>query len=197
MYKKYGKRIFDIVMSIFALVILIPVFLVISLAILIDSGTPIFFVQERLGRIKKPFQMFKFRTMKVGNKPVVRNDGTFMTSKIDARVTRIGRYLRVGFDELPQLVNILKGDMSIVGPRPDLAVALEMTNDVEKLKYLVKPGLTNLPAINGRNNLDFKERIKLDLYYIENISFILDIKIIFRTLLLILGFQQWQKKSKP
>jgi lipopolysaccharide/colanic/teichoic acid biosynthesis glycosyltransferase len=126
--------------------------------------------------------------MHVNSAPNIRSDGTYITKKNDLRITRIGKLIRFGFDELPQLVNILLGDMSVVGPRPDLPHQVDKFPEEYKKKYTVKPGLTSLPAISGRNNLDFEERLKLDLYYINHQTVIMDIRIILATILMPLKF---------
>lgn len=125
--------------------------------------------------------------MHVNSGRITRDDGTIITLENDPRVTRVGRFLRVGFDELPQLINIIKGEMSLVGPRPDLPDQVDNFNDIQKQKYLVRPGITNLPAITGRNTLTLEQRIEIDIKYINSQSFWVDFKIIVITVLLLLG----------
>ncbi|HNP17765.1 MAG TPA: sugar transferase [Fulvivirga sp.] len=189
MYKELIKRPLDIIVSTLLLVVLSPLLFLIAIVIYVESGKPIIFRQTRIGKDKKSFRIYKFRTMVVDSKPFVRADGTYISRTDDKRVTRIGRYLRIGFDELPQLINIIKGEMSLVGPRPDLPIALDMLTETQHVKYNVRPGLTNLPAISGRNSLTFQERVNLDIIYINSISFLKDLTILFKTLLVISGIK--------
>lgn len=177
------KRAFDLVFSAIGLVVLSPVFLVVAILIKIDSKGPVFFLQERIGRNGKPFYPFKFRTMVEG----AVNKGLGVTvSKDDERITKIGKFLRkYGIDEFPQLINVLKGQMSIVGPRPTLRYQVEKYNDFEKRRLLAKPGLAGWALVHGRNSLTWEERIKYDVWYVDNWSFLLDIKIIFMAIYLI------------
>lgn len=177
------KRGFDIFVSIILLILLLPVFIIISLSIKLESKGPAFFLQERAGIWGKPFQIYKFRTMIVD----AINIGTgFYTAQNDPRITKVGRVLRDwSLDELPQLFNILKGDMSIIGPRPTLVYQIE-EYDVEQRKRLnMKPGVTGLAQVNGRNLLSWPERIKYDIWYVENWSVWLDIKIMIKTIFVI------------
>lgn len=170
-----------------ALIVLFPLFGIIVLAIKLESKGPALFLQYRVGKNHKPFRIYKFRTMHVNSGRITRDDGTIITLENDPRVTRVGRFLRVGFDELPQLINIIKGEMSLVGPRPDLPDQVDNFNDIQKQKYLVRPGITNLPAITGRNTLTLEQRIEIDIKYINSQSFWVDFKIIVITVLLLLG----------
>lgn len=173
------KRAFDFIVSLFAIILLFPLFLIVSVVILIDDGAPVFFKQERVGKDNKLFNVYKFRTMKNGV-------GDFATGELDdahSKITRIGKFLRASsIDELPQLFNILNGSMSIVGPRP----LIPAEDKIRKLRaeygvYAVRPGMTGLAQINGRDNIGYKEKALLDKEYVENQSFWLDIKIIFQT----------------
>jgi len=177
------KRIFDILVSASSLILLLPLFLIVAILIKIDSCGPVFFLQERIGKDGKSFFPFKFRTMIDG----AVNKGLGVTvSNDDKRITKIGKFLRkYGIDEFPQLINVLKGEMSLVGPRPTLRYQVEKYNDFEKKRLLVKPGLAGWALIHGRNSLTWSERIKYDIWYVENLSFWLDIKIIFMTFYLI------------
>ena len=183
MYAKYIKRLLDIVFSIVALpfVLLISVILIPCIYIE-DKGTP-FFNAPRLGKDGKVFMMYKFRSMKV-NAPDLRNeDGSTFNSATDSRVTRIGHFIRkTSLDELPQIFNVLKGDMSFIGPRPDLPDALKVYIDNEADRNNVRPGITGYSQAYFRNNIELHERFKKDVYYAENVSFVLDFKILLKTI---------------
>jgi len=178
------KRIFDILFSLIAIAFLLPLFLIFAILIKIDSKGPIFFKGERIGKNEKPFFPFKFRTMADG----AINYGLGVTvSENDERITRVGKFLRKwGIDELPQLLNVLKGEMSLVGPRPTLRYQVEKYNDFEKKRLLLKPGIVGWALIHGRNSLSWEERIKYDVWYVENWSLWLDIVIILKSFYLIL-----------
>ncbi len=181
------KRIFDLTISIVALIILFPLLFIIGLAIKIESKGPVFFIQKRLGKDGKEFNIYKFRTM-VNNAENI-GTGIFVTES-DSRITNMGKLLRsTSLDELPQLINVIKGDMSIVGPRPPLTHYPYVYEDYdfeEKQRFRVKPGITGYAQIRGRNNLTWSEKIKLDIFYIKNRNFIMDIKIIFITIFKVL-----------
>lgn len=173
------KRLFDIFASLTALILLSPLFLVVSLAILFTDGRPVLFRQKRVGKDNELFTVYKFRTMRNGT-------GDFATGELvdaDKKITAVGRFLRVSsIDELPQLFNILNGSMSIVGPRPLIPAEKEIRELRLKYNiYSVKPGITGYAQINGRDNLDYEKKALLDKEYVENRSFWLDIKIIFKT----------------
>jgi len=177
------KRFFDVFISFINLVILSPFFLIIAFLIKIDSKGCVFFKQERIGKNGKPFYPFKFRTMVEG---AVDKGLRYTVAKDDDRITKIGKFLRKwGIDEFPQLINVLRGEMSLVGPRPTLRYQVEKYNDFEKRRLLVKPGLAGWALIHGRNSLTWEERIKYDVWYVDNWSLWLDIKIIFQTFYLI------------
>jgi lipopolysaccharide/colanic/teichoic acid biosynthesis glycosyltransferase len=175
------------------LVLSLPLLSVIALAVRVSSPGPVFFTQERVGKDGRRYVVYKFRTMHIGAAMKIRDDGTAITEAGDPRVTRVGRYLRGGLDELPQLFNVLKGEMSIVGPRPDLPVNYQAMNEQQRKRYAVKPGITTLPAIYGRNDLPLPTRVELDVYYVENMSFLLDVKIIVFTLLMPFGIRAPQR----
>jgi lipopolysaccharide/colanic/teichoic acid biosynthesis glycosyltransferase len=177
------KRIFDIFVSFLGLVVLSPLFLIVAILIKIDSAGSVFFRQERIGENGKPFYPFKFRTMVLG----AQNKGLGVTvSADDERITKIGKFLRKwGIDEFPQLLNVLSGKMSIVGPRPTLRYQVEKYNDFQRKRLMVKPGLAGWALVHGRNSLSWEERIEYDVWYVENRSFYLDIKIILKTFYLI------------
>lgn len=181
-YSSYGKRIFDLVLAVSGLVILWPVLLLISLAIWFYMGRPIIFKQTRPGLHGKPFTLYKFRTMSEAKDA----KGNLLPNK--QRLSTVGRILRsTSLDELPELLNVLKGDMSIVGPRPLLMDYLPLYTEDEKRRHEVPGGITGLAQISGRNDLEFKDRFLLDLDYIDNLSLALDIKIILRTFAKVIG----------
>jgi len=159
------------------IVLLAPLVVVIAILIKLDSTGPVFYLSRRIGRNGKPFTMYKFRSMYV-NSSVLRNpDGSMRVDKKDQRVTRVGRVLRLGFDELPQLFNVLQGDMSLIGPRPDPPEALYHYRGEERRRLLVRPGLTGLAQVAGRTNIPWRERLKHDLEYLDHQSLWLDCKI--------------------
>ena len=174
------KKIFDLVFAFLGLVILTPLFLIIALFIKLDSKGPVFFRQERIGLNGVIFKIYKFRTM-IEN---AENIGSGLkTSSNDPRITRVGNFLRkASLDELPQLINILKGEMSFVGPRPAPIVLVDRLTETERKRLSVKPGVTGWAQINGRTKLSWKEKFKEAVWYDNNYSIILDIKIIFITI---------------
>ena len=185
------KRIMNFVCSFVVLVVLSPIFLIIGILIKASSPGPVFFLHERIGLNGKKFKLIKFRTMIDNAEDLISSftpeqkkewDENYKL-KNDPRITRIGKFLRrTSLDELPQFINILKGDMSIVGPRPIVDEELLWYGD-EKYKLLsVKPGLTGWWAVNGRSDVSYPDRCKLELYYVDNMSFGLDLKILFKTL---------------
>lgn len=183
MYAKYIKRILDFLCSLLGLIILSPILLVVAIAIKIDSKGPIIFKQKRIGKDGKVFDIYKFRSMIVGAEKI----GTGVYSKKgDNRVTRVGKFIRkTSIDELPQLINILKGEMSLIGPRPVLTYhpwKYEEYTEEQLKRFRVRPGITGLAQINGRKQVEWNKRIEYDVKYVENISFILDVKIFFKTI---------------
>lgn len=176
-YRKYGKRILDIILSLIAIIILSPVFLVIAILVKIKLGSPVIFKQERPGLNEKIFTLFKFRTMTNERD----ENGNLLPDSV--RLNNFGRFLRsTSLDELPELFNILKGDMSIVGPRPLLVKYLPLYNDHQRHRHDVRPGLTGWAQVNGRNAISWEEKFDLDIEYVNNISLLLDLKIIFLTI---------------
>lgn len=177
------KRVADIIISFVTLVVLSPLLLLVALAVRFTSPGPAFFRQRRLGKDGVPFTLCKFRSMFV-DVPDIRNpDGSTYNAQDDPRVTPVGRFLRrTSLDELPQLINVLKGDMSLVGPRPDQVDQLHYYAEEEKRKLLVKPGITGRAQINGRNNIPWERRKRLDLEYVERQSLWLDLRILLRTI---------------
>ena len=182
------KIIFDFLFALLLLVLLAPLILLISLLIKINSSGPVFFTQKRLGLGGSIFMIYKFRTM-IHNAPDLRNiDGTTFNSKHDERVTKFGKFLRESsLDELPQLFNILTFTMSFVGPRPELPESIETHTDYELKRLLVKPGITGLAQVQGRNMIDIRKRRMIDVEYQERSNFVLDLKIIFNTILIIVS----------
>ena len=178
--KKFGhivKRIFDFTASLCGLILLSPIFIVVALLIRLNLGSPIFFTQDRVGKNNKVFKMIKFRSMKDG----VDKDGNLLPDEM--RLTKFGKMLRsTSLDELPELINVLKGDMSLIGPRPLLVDYLPLYNENQIRRHDVLPGLTGWAQINGRNNLSWNEKFNLDVWYVENRSLTLDIKIFFLTI---------------
>ena len=191
----FSKRILDLLLSLLALVILSPLLLIVAIVIKIESKGPIIFSQKRIGLNGQEFKMYKFRSMVVNaeelkKKLVKKNEmsGPMFKIKDDPRITKVGKFIRkTSIDELPQLINIVKGDMSLVGPRPSLP------NEVAKFEHWmldrlnVKPGLTCYWQVSGRNNIDFIEWMKLDLKYVDERSFLLDLKLIFKTFFVLFG----------
>ena len=181
--QKITKRLFDFLGALVGLVILSPLFLIMAVLIKLDSHGPIFFRHERVGKDGKPFKPFKFRTMKEG---AIKEGLGYNVAENDERITKIGKFLRKwGIDELPQLINVFKGEMSIVGPRPTFRYQVEKYSDFQKKRLLVRPGITGWALIHGRNLLIWEKRIKYDVWYVENWSLWLDFKILLKTLHLI------------
>ena len=186
MYKKYVKRLLDIVISIIALPFVLIISLFVAPAIYFEDRGSIFYRAKRRGLNGKIFQMYKFRSMKM-NAPDLRNkDNSTFNSSDDPRVTRIGRILRkTSIDELPQVVNVLKGDMSLIGPRapiPKEGVDYNNLTDLQKKRLTVRPGITGYTAALYRNSIPQEEKHKYDCYYVDNVSFLLDLKIFFLTI---------------
>lgn len=176
MYRNFFKRVLDFLLSLLALIVLSPIFLLLIICGVINlKGNP-FFVQERPGKNEKIFKLIKFRSMSQGKDAV----GNLLSDK--ERLTAYGKWLRASsLDELPELINILKGDMAIVGPRPLLVQYLPLYNDEQRHRHDVRPGLTGLAQVNGRNLLSWEDKFKYDIQYVNSISFINDVKIIFKT----------------
>lgn len=178
MYKKILKTCFDFSVALLSLVFFIPLFFFISLVVFILMGSPIFFKQERPGQNGRSFHLIKFRTM---HQPKNNNSDVSGDNK---RLTQLGRFLRASsLDELPELWNVLKGDMSLVGPRPLLMQYLDRYTPEQARRHDVKPGITGWAQINGRNSLSWEDKFELDVWYVDNVSFWLDIKILFLTVL--------------
>lgn len=170
------KRLVDILIAAFALIILSPIFILVAYKVRQNLGSPIFFLQERPGKDGKLFKMIKFRSMK----DAVDQNGNPLPD--EDRITPFGQKLRsTSLDEMPQLINVLKGDMSIVGPRPMLKEFLELYSPEQARRLEVRPGMTGLAQISGRNELDYEERFKCDVWYVDNHNTLVDFKIMFKT----------------
>ncbi len=177
------KRLFDTVASAAGLLFLSPILAVLTVAVRASSRGPAIYRSQRLGRGGQPFEMLKFRTMYVGTPDLRNPDGSTFNAAQDARVTSIGAWLRrTSLDELPQLWNVLRGDMSLVGPRPDLVDQLRYYDAADRQRFNVRPGITGLAQVSGRNSLTWKERRTIDLEYIGSQSLVLDVRILWRTL---------------
>ena len=188
MYKIFAKRLIDILLSLCFIPFLVVIYIVVAPVIFFYDRGPIFYNAPRLGKNGKVFMMYKFRSMKV-NAPDIRNeDGSTFNSENDLRLTPIGKIIRpTSLDEIPQLLNILKGEMSIVGPRPDLPEAIQTYTDIEKKKLLVRPGITGYSQAYFRNSIQMNEKFANDNYYVNNLSFIFDLRIILRTIYIVIG----------
>ena len=172
------KRLFDIAASALMLVLLAPVMLLVAVLLRVNMGSPVFFKQKRPGLHGVPFEMFKFRTM------TNTQDGHGRLLDDGARLTRLGKFLRAtSLDELPELWNVLKGEMSLVGPRPLLMEYLPLYNEQQMRRHEVRPGITGWAQVNGRNAISWDEKFKLDLWYVDNQSLLLDIRIILLTVI--------------
>ena len=181
------RRFLDVLASGMGLAVLSPLFGLMALAIKLDDPGPVFFRQERAGKDGRVFLIFKFRTMVVDE---TRTNRDVIIPEEDPRITRVGRFLRkTSLDELPQLINIFKGEMSLVGPRPTLPVQVEDYDSWQRRRLLVKPGITGWAQIHGRNALTWPERIELDIWYVEKRSFRLDLKILLETFFVVLNRQ--------
>ncbi len=181
LYKKFLKRFIDIVVSLLAIIVLSPVYAVIALLVKAKIGSPVLFKQKRPGKDGKIFTICKFRTMTDERD----EQGNLLPDEM--RLVKLGGYLRASsLDELPELFNILKGDMSFVGPRPLLTEYLPLYNETQKHRHDVRPGLTGLAQVNGRNTLTWEKKFSYDIEYVNNLSFINDVKIIFSTVVNVL-----------
>lgn len=181
MYKHFFKRFFDFFLSLIALIVLSPIILVIALLVKLKLGSPIIFRQTRPGKNEKIFTMYKFRTMT----DAVDENGNLLPD--EERLPKFGKLLRsTSLDELPELFNILKGDMSIVGPRPLLVKYLPLYNEQQKHRHDVRPGFTGYAQVNGRNSISWEEKFDLDVYYTQHVTFCMDVMIILKTIKVVL-----------
>ena len=184
------KRFFDILLSGIGLIALAPLFVVTAACILVFLGSPILFIQQRPGYRGEPFYIYKFRTMK----DLRDSEGDLLPD--DQRMSGFGTWLRrTSIDELPELWNVLKGDMSLVGPRPLLMQYLSLYNDEQRRRHEVRPGITGWAQVNGRNAIEWEQRFKLDVWYVNNSSFSLDLKILVLTLIKVLRADDISSKS--
>ncbi len=182
MYKRYIKRLLDILISVLFLIVFFWLYLILAVLVRIKLGSPIFFKQPRPGKDEKVFNMYKFRTMTDERD----ENGDLLSDEV--RMTKFGSFLRkTSLDELPELFCIIKGDMSIIGPRPLLVEYLPYYTEREHLRHTVRPGLTGLAQANGRNTVDWDTRFEYDVTYVENLSFIMDMRIIFMTVKTVFG----------
>ena len=176
LYEKFFKRLLDIILSFLAIILLSPIILMVSILVYFKLGSPVFFAQERPGKDEKIFKMYKFRTMSDEKD----ENGELLSDSI--RLTAFGKWLRsTSLDELPELFNILKGDMSIIGPRPLLVKYLPLYSAEQAKRHGVRPGLTGYAQANGRNSLSWEEKFTMDVEYVNNVTFIGDIRIILQT----------------
>lgn len=178
MYRHFIKRFFDFLSALIGVILLSPVFLVVLVLLMINNQGKPFFFQKRPGKNGKIFQVIKFKTM-TDNKD---KNGNLLPD--EQRLTKLGVFVRkTSLDEIPQLINVLKGDMSLIGPRPLLPEYLPLYNETQKKRHNLKPGITGWAQVNGRNAISWEEKFKYDVWYVENISFKLDIKIFFLTII--------------
>lgn len=182
MYQRFGKRFCDLAIGIVALPFVLLVMAVLAPLIHFEDKGPVFYNAPRVGKDGRDFTMYKLRSMRVNAPDLVMEDGSTYNGADDPRMTKIGAFMRrTSLDEIPQFLNVLKGDMSVVGPRPDLRRETELYQGDEGEKLSVKPGITGYAAVYGRNSLPWHDRLALDVYYVRNISFALDAKVFFRT----------------
>lgn len=185
MYRKYIKRFIDFILALIGLIVLLPLFLILMIAIKLDSKGPVFFKQKRVGINKTHFEILKFRTMRIDTP---KDTPTHLLENPEKWITRVGKFLRkTSLDELPQIINILKGDMSIIGPRPALWNQYDLIAERDKYGANdVYPGLTGWAQINGRDELPIEIKAKFDGEYVQNMSFLFDTKIFFKTIFSVL-----------
>lgn len=186
-YKNHIKRVLDLIFSIGLIPFVTTAIILVGIAIKIEDGGPLLYIANRLGKNGKIYKMYKIRSMKI-NAPDIRNeDGSTFNSGSDPRLTRVGLFIRkTSLDELPQVYNVFLGNMSFIGPRPDLPEHKSYYNEKEKQKLKVLPGITGYNQANYRNSKSWKERLKNDVYYVENVSFKLDFKILVHTFIVVL-----------
>lgn len=187
LYSNLFKRIFDLVLAIIALPFWLMILIIVGPMIYFQDKGSIFYNAPRLGKDGKIFKMYKFRSMKM-NAPDLRNeDGSTFNAEDDPRLTKIGKFIRkTSLDETPQLLNIIKGDMSIIGPRPDLPEHMELYKGNEARKLEIRPGVTGYNQAYFRNTIPWKDRIKNDIYYIDHLTIWMDIKVFFKTIILVI-----------
>jgi lipopolysaccharide/colanic/teichoic acid biosynthesis glycosyltransferase len=199
-YEALGKRALDVAVASSTLLAFSPLAVAVAAAIRLETGSPVLYRQERVGRGGRSFRLWKFRSMVVGAE---RKGAGILVERGDARITRVGRVLRrLGLDELPQLVNVLKGDMSLVGPRPTLRYQVELYDERERRRLEVRPGITGWAQVHGRKGLDWGRRIELDLEYLDRVTLVNDLAILLRTPLVLLegegepGNDYWVERAR-
>ncbi len=199
LYRNHIKRLLDIIFSLIAIIVLCWLFAILAILVRACLGKPVLFTQDRPGKDEKIFKLYKFRTMKdpvevkTGRKLsdeerllIIKEEGLDAVTSDEQRLTTLGRFLRAAsIDELPELINVIKGDMSIVGPRPLAVIYLPFYNEQEKHRHDVLPGLTGLAQVNGRNVISWEKRFEYDLEYVDNVSFMGDLKIILKTIMVV------------
>ena len=196
MYEHFWKRLIDVLIAVMALPFFLLAFIVIAPFILLEDGAPIFYNADRIGKDGKVFKMYKFRSMKKNAPDIRLADGSTYNGEDDPRVTKIGKILRkTSVDELPQILNILKGDMSLIGPRPDPTDWLEKYPPEVKVFLKVRPGITGYSQAYYRNSADGETKMKNDVYYAQNCRFLLDIKIFFKTIAVVLEHENTYKDT--
>lgn len=176
-YKFFVKRLIDIIFSLFCLIILLPILIIVIVCLFISNGGKVFFIQTRPGENEQLFNIIKFKTMND------KRDGEGNLLSDSERLTKIGKFVRkTSLDEVPQLINVLKGDMSLIGPRPLLVQYLPLYSEKQKRRHEVKSGITGWAQVNGRNAISWGKKFEYDVWYVDNLSFMLDIKILFLTI---------------
>lgn len=182
MYLRFGKRICDLAVGIVALPFVLVIIAILAPIIHFEDKGPVFYNAPRVGKDGRDFVMYKLRSMRVNAPDLVMEDGSTYNGADDPRMTKIGAFMRrTSLDEIPQFLNVLKGDMSVIGPRPDLRREVELYEGDEGEKLTAKPGITGYAAVYGRNSLPWHDRLALDVYYVRNVTFALDAKVFFRT----------------
>ncbi|WP_336127571.1 sugar transferase [Mesoflavibacter sp. CH_XMU1422-2] len=178
MYKSFFKRILDFIASLIAIIVLSPIFMLVTLLLLLNNNGSVFFFQKRPGKNEKIFNIIKFKSM------TDKKDENGKLLPNEKRLTKVGKFIRKSsIDEIPQLLNVLKGDMTLVGPRPLKVEYLELYSEDQKKRHLVKPGITGWAQVNGRNAISHSKKFELDVWYVNNLSFKLDLKILYLTIL--------------
>tara|TARA_B110000240_G_scaffold40432_1_gene45028 strand:+ start:1178 stop:1783 length:606 start_codon:yes stop_codon:yes gene_type:complete len=191
MYKNYIKNTLDFILAILAFVLLSPFFIVVCLLLFITNKGSVFFIQRRPGKNGKPFKIIKFKTMNDRKDA----DGNLLGDNV--RLTTVGKWVRkLSLDEIPQLINVLKGDMSLIGPRPLLMGYLPLYNKSQNRRHEVRPGITGWAQVNGRNTIDWEKKFELDIWYLNNISLSLDIKILSLTILGVIKAEGINQENK-
>ncbi|MCL2757204.1 MAG: sugar transferase [Coriobacteriia bacterium] len=181
-YPRFVKRFLDILSALIGLVFFGISFIIIAIMIRLDDKGPVFYNAPRIGQHGRPFTMYKYRTMYVDAPDIKEADGSTYNAPDDPRLTKVGAFLRrTSMDELPQVLNVLKGEMSIIGPRPDLAEEVALYDGEESLKLALKPGISGYAQVYGRNAIPWHERLALDVTYVKTQSFVLDVKVFFKT----------------